>query len=158
MESVGKKLRTARLQKELSLEQIYEKTRISLKNLEAIEQDDMLRFGSPFFYKSFVRQIADQLGLEYRVLAPDVEAAACALPEPLMPGQGDAPLPPKTAAAVRTLRQGKMRWLYSLGSLLTMFALCSAAYSLWEGPRLELHAASQAPAHVFLAHLIRNGE
>jgi cytoskeletal protein RodZ len=160
MESIGKKLRTARLQKELTLEQIHDKTRISLKNLEAIEQDDMSRFGSPFFYKSFVRQIADQVGLEYRVLASDVDAAAGVLPEPLMPGQGDAPLIAKAAAVIPTPKRSKMRWLYSLGSLLTLFALCSGAYSLWVGSRPGSHtfAASETPAHIVLTHLSRAGE
>lgn len=130
MESVGEKLRRTRLQNGLTIEQIHTQTRISLKNLEAIEEDDVSRFSSPFFYKSFVRQIADQLGLEYRLLESAVDAAAHAIPEPLTPGQGDAPLPPRASLTAQNPKRGKMRWLYSLGSLLTMFALCSAAYSV----------------------------
>ncbi|MGH9583005.1 MAG: helix-turn-helix domain-containing protein [Bryobacteraceae bacterium] len=157
MESVGEKLRRTRLQQGLTLEEVHNKTRISLKNLEAIEADDMSRFSSPFFYKSFVRQIADQLGLEYRVLAAAVDAAADAIPEPLMPGQGDTSLP-HSAPSVQNPKRSRMRWLYSLGSLLTTFALCSAAYALWEGPHSAHHAPLQRPAHVSLARLSLNAE
>ena len=137
MDSIGERLRRARIEKGLTLAQIYEKTRISLKNLEAIERDELTHFSSPFFYKSFVRQIADHLGLEYRSFVADVDAAARLIPEPLMPGQNDAPLPPK-AAMPECRPKRRMRWLYSLGSLLTMFALCSAAYAAWEGARSGL--------------------
>ncbi|HEX7361185.1 MAG TPA: helix-turn-helix domain-containing protein [Bryobacteraceae bacterium] len=157
MESVGEKLRTARLQKGLTLEELYDKTRISLKNLQAIEGDDMSRFHSPFFYKSFARQIADQLGLEYPMLAPAVDAAAGTIPEPPMPGQTDAPVE-KAAASVRRSKRSRMRWLFSLGSLLTTFALCSAAYAAWGGSQSNHQTASHRPAHVSVAHLNWNAE
>jgi cytoskeleton protein RodZ len=155
MESVGEKLRSARLQKGLTLEEVHDKTRISLKNLQAIEGDDMSRFHSPFFYKSFAKQIANQLGLEYPALAPAVDAAAGTIPEPPMPGQSDAPV--QKAAPAGSSKRGRMRWLFSLGSLLTTFALCSAAYALWGGSQTS-HQTARQPAHVAVAHLNWNAE
>lgn len=156
MESVGEKLRSARLQKGLTLEDVHDKTRISLKNLEAIERDDMSRFGSPFFYKSFARQISDQLGLDYPNLAAAVDAAAGVIPEPLMPGQDENPH--ARAVSAKSSKRGRMRWLYSLGSLLTTFALCSGAYAIWGGSVTVHQAISHRPAHVSLARLNWNAE
>jgi transcriptional regulator with XRE-family HTH domain len=130
MESVGEKLRDARQKLALTLDQVHARTRISLKYLEAIERDNPACFPSPFFYKSYVRQLAEALNVEYRLIAPGVETIATAIPEPLMPGQGDAQLPKAAPMPPPRPKRGRLRWLYSLGSLLTMFALCSAAYSV----------------------------
>jgi hypothetical protein len=56
MQSVGQVLREERLRQSLTLEEVSASTRISLKNLDAIEKDDFNQIGAPFFYKSFVRQ------------------------------------------------------------------------------------------------------
>jgi cytoskeletal protein RodZ len=87
MQSVGTRLREARIKKGYTLEDINARTRISLKNLNAIESDDLARISSPFTYRSFVKQVADTLGTDFSSLAPDVQAASSTMPEPLVPGQ-----------------------------------------------------------------------
>jgi cytoskeletal protein RodZ len=87
MQSVGTRLREARIKKGYTLEDINARTRISLKNLNAIESDDLSRISSPFTYRSFVKQVADTLGADFSTLAPDVQAASSTMPEPLVPGQ-----------------------------------------------------------------------
>jgi cytoskeletal protein RodZ len=87
MQSVGTRLREARIKKGYTLEDINARTRISLKNLNAIESDDLSRISSPFTYRSFVKQVADTLGTDFSTLAPDVQAASSTMPEPLVPGQ-----------------------------------------------------------------------
>jgi len=87
MQSVGTRLREARIKKGYTLEDINARTRISLKNLNAIESDDLSRLSSPFTYRSFVKQVADTLGADFSTLAPDVQAASSTMPEPLVPGQ-----------------------------------------------------------------------
>ena len=87
MQSVGTRLREARIKKGYTLEEINARTRISLKNLNAIESDDLSRISSPFTYRSFVKQVADTLGTDFSSLAPDVQAASSTMPEPLVPGQ-----------------------------------------------------------------------
>ena len=61
MESVGEQLREQRFRKGLTLEDIHASTRISLKNLRSIENDDLSQISSAFFYKSFVRQFAEHV-------------------------------------------------------------------------------------------------
>jgi cytoskeletal protein RodZ len=87
MQSVGTRLLEARIKKGYTLEDINARTRISLKNLNAIESDDLSRISSPFTYRSFVKQVADTLGTDFSALAPDVQAASSTMPEPLVPGQ-----------------------------------------------------------------------
>jgi cytoskeletal protein RodZ len=87
MQSVGTRLREARIKKGYTLEDINARTRISLKNLNAIESDDLSKISSPFTYRSFVKQVADTLGADFSTLAPDVQTASSSMPEPLVPGQ-----------------------------------------------------------------------
>ena len=87
MQSVGTRLREARIKKGYTLEEINARTRISLKNLSAIESDDLSKISSPFTYRSFVKQIADLVGVDHATLAADALAASSTMPEPLVPGQ-----------------------------------------------------------------------
>jgi cytoskeletal protein RodZ len=125
MESVGQKLRSARMQVGLTLEQISAKTRIGVRNLQALENDDLAPFNSAFFYRSFVRQFAQQLKIEYRDLADAVEQVTSAMPEPLMPGQVELASSGPKAPALRPSHSKKLRWLHSLTSLLVMLVACS---------------------------------
>lgn len=138
MESVGQKLRSTRMQLGLTLEQISAKTRISVRNLQALENDDLTPFNSAFFYRSFVRQFAQQLKIEYGDLADAVQEVTSGIPEPLMPGQaGLASTGPKVPA-IRPSHPRKLRWLHSLTSLLVMFVACSTVYDFWENSRSHL--------------------
>ncbi len=134
MESVGLKLRAARSRLGLSLEQVNATTRISVKSLQAIEDDDLPGIGSPFFYKSFVKQYAGQLKLDYDELVPAIESAVRTLPEPLIPGQGDAPVPSRST---RRARRRNVRWLFSFASLVAVLVGCSALYAFWQNSRMS---------------------
>lgn len=87
MQSVGTRLREARIKKGYTLEDINARTRISLKNLTAIESDDLSKISSPFTYRSFVKQVSDMVGLDHAMLAADAQAASSTMPEVLVPGQ-----------------------------------------------------------------------
>src|SRR2546428_11524788 len=100
MQSVGMKLRQARVQQGQTLEEISAATRITLKNLSAIESDELAKISSPFIYRSFVRQYAEALKLDYASMATDVRAASHSIPEPLMPGQ-DNTVPVRTAPMIQ---------------------------------------------------------
>ena len=129
MQTVGQILHEARLKKGLTLEALSERTRISLKNLGAIEADDPSGITSAFFYRSFVRQFADALEVNYDTLAESVNAFAGALPEPRVPGQEDrtTKLP-----AIHPQRRGGIRWALPGVALLAVLAGCSALYAVWE--------------------------
>jgi transcriptional regulator with XRE-family HTH domain len=68
MLSVGQMLQAERERQGLSIEDVADRTKISLKNLRAIESDDSAAVLTAFFYKSFVRQFASTLAIDYSTL------------------------------------------------------------------------------------------
>jgi len=141
MESVGQKLRAIRLEQGLTLEDIGAKARISRKTLQAIESDDVAGIGSSFFYKSFVRQFAQQLKLEYSELAAGVESLASSLPDPFPCTASTAGVPLPFVPSLRRERPKKLRWLYSFTSLIAMLIACSSLYSMWQNSRSSLQTS-----------------
>jgi cytoskeletal protein RodZ len=130
MESVGQKLRDERLRQGLALDDVSASTRISVKNLQAIENDDLTQINSAFFYKSFARQFADYLGVEFSHLSEAVQDSAKSMPEPLVPGQSDVPLP--NVPSLQAGRPRSSRWLLSLTSLVAVLVACSALSAMWK--------------------------
>lgn len=131
MESVGKTLRDARVRLGLTLEQVSADTRISIKNLTAIEADDQSCFNSPFFYRSFVRQFAAKLDINYESIAGAVQQAASTMPEPLVPGQEEVQL--IHVPRVRRKRRGSsLKWLRSVASFCIVLAACTGVYTMWQ--------------------------
>ncbi len=88
MQSVGKLIRASRLQAGLSLEEISAHTRISIRHLQAIEDDEISVIPSAFFYKSFVHQFARILADRNSTLSPLMDSVLAQIPEPLIPGSG----------------------------------------------------------------------
>ncbi len=140
MESVGQKLREARLRSGFTLDDVSAKTRINLKNLQAIETDDLKQISSPFLYKSFVRQFAGSVALDCAALQEALCAAAGSMPEPLVPGQDGAPVRPKLPG-LRPQRVRKLRWLLSIASLIVMLVACSSFYGMWQDSRYDLQSS-----------------
>lgn len=62
--SVGQTLRSAREAQSLTLEQIAEKLKLSIRQLAALEQDDYQSLPGNTFVRGFVRNYARQLGLD----------------------------------------------------------------------------------------------
>jgi cytoskeletal protein RodZ len=60
--TIGEKLRLAREEKGISLRDISEQTRISMRYLEAIETDDYKRLPGGIFNKSFIKSYARYIG------------------------------------------------------------------------------------------------
>ncbi len=138
MQSVGQRLRQTREAQGRSLEEIHSSTRISMRSLEAIEQDDAARASSAFHYRSFVRQIAAVLGIDFAELEPGVNELTGQLPAPLMPGEGvSAP----RVAALRIGGRRSNKLLYSLTSFAAVLVGCTAFYAFLEGPRFNVPKA-----------------
>lgn len=148
MESVGQILRDERLRQLLTLEEVSATTRISLKNLDAIEKDDLKQISSPFFYRSFVRQFAERLGLEFSTVSAAVDNLAASMPRPLVPGEDGAPLP--RVAALRPSRKFDFRWVSSISSLILVLVGCSSVYALWNAAKSP---TGQAALHQFVGKL-----
>lgn len=136
MQSVGQRLREARLERGRSLEDVSASTRIAIKNLLAIEADELEKLGAPFLYRSFVRQFAKELKLNDEQFDSDVQTAASTMPEPLIPGQGNGPFPAINALPIG--RHRSFRWLQSVASLIAMMVACSTVYSVWQNSGSDL--------------------
>jgi len=133
MQSVGNFIRAARLQTGLSLEEISACTRISLRTLQAIEEDDISVMPSAFFYKSFVYQFGRALDIESSTLSPLIEVVLAQIPEPLIPGQDERIA--KGAVIRSSSRPRNYKWLFSLGSLALVMVCCSGFYAFWESEK-----------------------
>jgi len=89
MESFGAKLRRERERRQIALKSIAERTKISVGLLEGLERDDLSRWPTGVFRKSFVRSYATSIGID-----PDAtlrEFAEC-FPESVEPVLS-APIP-----------------------------------------------------------------
>jgi cytoskeleton protein RodZ len=130
MQSVGKFIRATRLEAGLSLEDISAYTRISLRNLQAIEEDDISVMPSAFFYKSFVNQFGNVLGIDGQTLSPLIDQVLPRIPEALVPGQAERIA--KGAVIRSSIRPRNYKWLFSVGSLALALVCCSGFYAFWE--------------------------
>jgi len=149
MGTVGSILRSERLRRGVELEQVSAETRISVKNLRAIEDDDLAIFKGSFFYKSFVRQFAAWLALPAEAVDAPLAAALSAIPEPPMPGvpeNGARGRTPKVAA-LRSSRRWNLRWFSSAACLVLMLGGCSGLHVLWENSRGRFEASATAFIH-----------
>jgi cytoskeletal protein RodZ len=127
MQSVGTRLREAREKKGYSLDDINVRTRINSKNLIAIETDEVRKISSPFFYRSFVRQYAEAVGLEFVTLAPGVESLAGHMRQPDLPGQGEHQI--VRAAPLKARVKRDWSWVLPTAVLLAIVAIGSGGYS-----------------------------
>ena len=144
MQSVGQKLRLARLAQTRTLEEVHSSTRIPLKTLEAIEADELNRVSSAFLYRSFVRQFAQSLAIDFAELEPLLQAAADTIPPPLIPGEGVTPAP--KVAALRIGRKKNSRLIYSVSSFTLVLIACSALYAFWQTSRFRPPPSRPRPA------------
>jgi hypothetical protein len=154
MQSVGKRLSQARVAQGQTLEAISAGTRITLKNLAAIESDDLAKISSPFIYRSFVRQYAEALKLDYTAMAADVRTASHSIPEPLVPGQADL-VPVRTGTVIPPHVRRDFRWMYPVAALILVVVACSSLYGLYRHDPVERQrmapvvlAAAQRPPQV----------
>ena len=89
MESLGGRLRYERERRQINLRSIAETTKISVPLLEGLERDDVSRWPSGIFRKSFIRVYAQAIGLdpdpvvrEFVERYPDPHDAEIAAPPP----------------------------------------------------------------------------
>lgn len=137
MASLGETLKEARLKKGLSLKELATKTRIQTHFLEAIEENNLDVIPGSFFRKSFVRQYADELGVDTKAFESDTSIQFGSYPAGQDPSQVSLsshqqpdlpPLPTPGREGALPLRQ----ILLSIGLLVGVVAVCAVAYMFWE--------------------------
>ncbi len=72
MDSFGSRLRYERERRQIALKSIAESTKIGITLLEGLERDDVSRWPSGIFRKSFIRSYAEAIGSEARSDRPRV--------------------------------------------------------------------------------------
>lgn len=149
MSSVGETLRSERLRRDLSLEQISRETKISPRLLDAIENEQFDKLPGGVFARSFVRQYARTLGLDEEELAAEVQRAVQPLPDQPVFGA----VPPQPEFRVPKLSHWESGGSHSTSSALPSLALvvalmflCSGIYALWQRSRRPAAPARAVPA------------
>ena len=129
MDSVGEKLRNEREKQNRSISSIASETCISARFLEAIEQDDLSVLPGGFFYKSFVKQYSNALGLDFSSVEPDVKK--------VMPAEVQDPLPALSASYQVAKTEGRIslfpnRTVWAAALLLSTLAGGGGFYHWWQ--------------------------
>ena len=75
LEQVGQKLKAAREAQNLSLGQVYDRTRIPTNHLEAIEFGRVDDLPEPVYVAGFIKRYGDTLGLSGQALADEYKRA-----------------------------------------------------------------------------------
>jgi cytoskeleton protein RodZ len=149
MIAVGETLRRERLRRNLDLRKISDELKLSMRFLEAIENEQFDRLPGAVFTRSWVRQYARLLGLDEEELAAAVGRLVEEPPPETFPSDAKqhstfkVPLP--SAAAWDTISDGVRRkwpaWLPGLALAVLVTLACSGVYVWWERAQ---HAAPHA--------------
>jgi cytoskeleton protein RodZ len=75
MQELGKQFKAARQDAGLSLQEVYEQTKISLYVLESLERGDVAKLPHPVYTKGFIRNYAKLLGLDQERIVQEYIAA-----------------------------------------------------------------------------------
>lgn len=135
MSLIGDRLRDERTGKGLNLAEIATSTRIPSHYLQAIEADDrrVLPPGG-FFYRSFVRQYAAELGINDREIEAELERMVGEEAPPPVPGQE-----PRLEKPPKVPSLDKVSWAFAMSPtlrslllLVVVVAACSGFYSWWK--------------------------
>jgi cytoskeletal protein RodZ len=133
MLSIGETLRSERLRRGLSLEQLAAETKIRTHLLEAMEQDHLDALPSGLLARSFLRQYSRALGLnEDEMIASfkqQFDPPANRLPEP----------PPQVRSWQRSRSAEAL-------CLLAAVSICVGAYSLWQERQRISHTVAVVAA------------
>ena len=73
-QTIGKRLKTEREEQRLTLEKVFEATRIRVPYLQALEADDLSVLPSPVQARGYLRNYAEFLGLDFEQLLEEMHA------------------------------------------------------------------------------------
>lgn len=136
MQTLGQRLRDEREKKGLSIPELSKRTRIRAQLFEAIEADKPEQFPGRFFYRSFLRQYVEILGLPESVLQSELERSNMEEMVENVERKSTAldfkPEVPPLPTGHTNVREETRRWMVRLSGLLGVLILCSSVYFFWE--------------------------
>ena len=143
MMSVGETLRRERLKRNLELPQVSQELKISMRFLEAIEEEQFEKLPGGVFVKSFVRQYArfldldeDELAAEaQRTLEPPSSFTSRADAEPARPANEIRVPPVEEWVGAADRRFSWSSSLPALAGVVVVMLVCSLVYSWWQRSR-----------------------
>src|SRR5579863_7657786 len=130
MTSVGATLRSARERQGRAMTEIAEELCLTKQYVHAIEEDDLKNLPGAFFYKSYVKQYAEMLGVDLAPLRPGIEALTTVEVVP------PAPIAARSALVTATNRRyfSNRSLGGSVVGLVGVLFACSAFYAWWQKP------------------------
>jgi cytoskeletal protein RodZ len=98
MQTIGQRLKQAREAKRLTLEKVFEATRIRIPFLQALEADDLSAMPSPVQARGYLRNYAEFLGLNFEGLLDELRAEGKPSDEMITPMDSAPPTPAPQAS------------------------------------------------------------
>lgn len=89
MTTIGQRLKAAREDQRLTIEKVFEATRIRVQYLQALEEDDLSIMPSPVQARGYLRNYAEFLGLDVEQALEEMRAANVQTPSPEVIGPAD---------------------------------------------------------------------
>ena len=96
--TIGQRLKEAREDRRLTLEKVFEATRIRIQYLQALEADDLSVMPSPVQARGYLRNYAEYLGFDVERMLEDLRQANAQKPPEVVIGPADAPDKDETPA------------------------------------------------------------
>jgi len=156
MITVGETLRRERLKRNLALDQVSRELKISIRFLEAIEDEEFEKLPGGVFAKAFVRQYGRLLGLNDEELAAQLqqtlEPPSNDSPELRRPSRSSiAPIQVPRMEEWQTVGDRRFHWSGPLSAaivVVVVMLICSGIYTWLQRPRNPVSARSTAPVSV----------
>lgn len=159
MPSVGERLRRARLDRHLRIDDLSASTKINARFLEAIESDRRDQIPAGFFFKHWALQYAQALSVDPAEIQDGIDRVLDAEPPLPLPGQLQAEsrdLPQANRDSGR--RQGTPPMLLSFAVLLSVVLVCSGFYAWWRQQQHSDPAATVAASAPVVPGPVRPAE
>jgi cytoskeletal protein RodZ len=98
-QTIGQRLKAEREQQRLTLEKVFEATRIRVQYLQALEEDDLSVMPSPVQARGYLRNYAEYLGLDVEQMLHEMREINGQAPSEEVIGPADASPPAETQQA-----------------------------------------------------------
>lgn len=95
MQTIGQRLKTEREEQRLTLEKVFEATRIRVQYLQALEEDDLSGMPSPVQARGYLRNYAEYLGFDVDKMLHELREQNAQQPSGEVIGPADIASPPQ---------------------------------------------------------------